>query len=104
MQSKHDEIEAKFFEERAALEAKYQKLYEPLYAKVHFLIMFFYFELFMLIFERSDFYLLSFNALLKLTHLMFFRDMILSMELWRLMVPVTSQPVKMLPREKKQVV
>ncbi|XBI75891.1 hypothetical protein VPH35_069196 [Triticum aestivum] len=33
IQSQHDEIEAKFFEERAALEAKYQKLYEPLYAK-----------------------------------------------------------------------
>jgi len=34
--SKHDELEAKFFEERAALEAKYQKLYQPLYAKVFF--------------------------------------------------------------------
>lgn len=33
-QAQHDEIEAKFFEERAALEAKYQKLYEPLYSKV----------------------------------------------------------------------
>ncbi|XP_058228275.1 nucleosome assembly protein 1;4-like [Rhododendron vialii] len=33
LQSQHDEFEAKFFEERAALEAKYQKLYEPLYAK-----------------------------------------------------------------------
>ncbi|KAL5976640.1 Nucleosome assembly protein [Asimina triloba] len=31
--SEHDELEAKFFEERAALEAKYQKLYEPLYTK-----------------------------------------------------------------------
>ncbi|CAN0901285.1 Nucleosome assembly protein 1;2 [Linum grandiflorum] len=30
-QSQHDEIEAKFFEERAALEAKYQKLYQPFY-------------------------------------------------------------------------
>ncbi|CAN1774053.1 Nucleosome assembly protein 1;2 [Linum perenne] len=29
--SQHDELEAKFFEERAALEAKYQKLYQPLY-------------------------------------------------------------------------
>ncbi|MBA0789761.1 hypothetical protein Gohar_014452, partial [Gossypium harknessii] len=29
----HDELEAKFFEERAALEAKYQKLYQPFYAK-----------------------------------------------------------------------
>lgn len=34
-QSKHDELEAKFIEERAALEAKYQKLYEPLYSKVN---------------------------------------------------------------------
>lgn len=34
MQSEHDELEAKFFEERAALEAKYQKLYNPLYIKV----------------------------------------------------------------------
>ncbi|CAL9061130.1 unnamed protein product [Musa banksii] len=33
IQSQHDELEAKFFEERAALEAKYQKLYEPLYVK-----------------------------------------------------------------------
>ncbi|GMI97809.1 NUCLEOSOME/CHROMATIN ASSEMBLY FACTOR GROUP A 02, nucleosome assembly protein 1;2 [Hibiscus trionum] len=33
IQSQHDELEAKFFEERAALEAKYQKLYQPLYAK-----------------------------------------------------------------------
>ncbi|OEL36368.1 Nucleosome assembly protein 1-2 [Dichanthelium oligosanthes] len=33
IQSKHDELEAKFIEERAALEAKYQKLYEPLYSK-----------------------------------------------------------------------
>lgn len=33
IQGKHDEMEAKFFEERAALEAKYQKLYEPLYSK-----------------------------------------------------------------------
>ncbi|XP_004235587.2 nucleosome assembly protein 1;4 isoform X2 [Solanum lycopersicum] len=33
LQSQHDELEAKFFEERAALEAKYQKLYEPLYSK-----------------------------------------------------------------------
>ncbi|MQL77927.1 hypothetical protein Taro_010347 [Colocasia esculenta] len=32
-QKQHDELEAKFFEERAALEAKYQKLYEPLYTK-----------------------------------------------------------------------
>lgn len=34
LQSHHDELEAKFFEERAALEAKYQKLYQPLYNKV----------------------------------------------------------------------
>ncbi|KAJ6802333.1 nucleosome assembly protein 1,4-like [Iris pallida] len=33
IQSQHDELEAIFFEERAALEAKYQKLYEPLYTK-----------------------------------------------------------------------
>ncbi|XP_065849661.1 nucleosome assembly protein 1;2 isoform X2 [Euphorbia lathyris] len=33
IQSEHDELEAKFFEERAALEAKYQKLYQPLYNK-----------------------------------------------------------------------
>jgi nucleosome assembly protein 1-like 1 len=33
LQSQHDELEAKFHEERAALEAKYQKLYEPLYIK-----------------------------------------------------------------------
>ncbi|CAI9114353.1 OLC1v1015061C1 [Oldenlandia corymbosa var. corymbosa] len=33
LQSQHDDLEAKFLEERAALEAKYQKLYEPLYTK-----------------------------------------------------------------------
>lgn len=33
MQGQHDELEKKFFEERAALEARYQKLYEPLYTK-----------------------------------------------------------------------
>ncbi|KAL8138568.1 hypothetical protein V2J09_004569 [Rumex salicifolius] len=33
LQGQHDELEAKFLEERAALEAKYQKLYEPLYTK-----------------------------------------------------------------------
>ncbi|CAA7410016.1 unnamed protein product [Spirodela intermedia] len=33
IQGQHDELQAKFFEERAALEAKYQKLYEPLYTK-----------------------------------------------------------------------
>ncbi|XWS20149.1 hypothetical protein CRYUN_Cryun31cG0075800 [Craigia yunnanensis] len=33
IQSEHDELEKQFFEERAALEAKYQKLYEPLYTK-----------------------------------------------------------------------
>ncbi|XP_068343685.1 nucleosome assembly protein 1;2-like isoform X1 [Pyrus communis] len=33
IQTQHDELEAKFFEERAALEAKYQKLYQPLYTK-----------------------------------------------------------------------
>jgi len=34
LQSEHDELESKFLEERAQLEAKYQKLYEPLYTKV----------------------------------------------------------------------
>jgi hypothetical protein len=34
VQNEHDELEAKFFEERAALEARYQVLYQPLYAKV----------------------------------------------------------------------
>lgn len=34
LQGQHDELEEKFFEEKAALEAKYQKLYEPLYTKV----------------------------------------------------------------------
>ncbi|CAN8301640.1 unnamed protein product [Cochlearia groenlandica] len=33
LQGKHDEIEAKFKEERASLEAKYQELYQPLYTK-----------------------------------------------------------------------
>ncbi|KAM5547353.1 nucleosome assembly protein 1,2 [Rosa sericea] len=33
IQSQHDELETKFFEERAALEARYQKLYQPLYNK-----------------------------------------------------------------------
>ncbi|PKU82383.1 nucleosome assembly protein 1;1 isoform X1 [Dendrobium catenatum] len=33
IQVQHDEFESKFHEERAALEAKYQKLYEPLYTK-----------------------------------------------------------------------
>ncbi|GJZ82152.1 nucleosome assembly protein 1;4-like protein isoform X2 [Tanacetum coccineum] len=33
IQSEHDELDAKFFEERAALEAKNQKLYAPLYSK-----------------------------------------------------------------------
>lgn len=41
LQSQHDELEAKFFEERAALEAKYQKLYQPLYAKVSYLFAYF---------------------------------------------------------------
>ncbi|RRT64153.1 hypothetical protein B296_00042091, partial [Ensete ventricosum] len=31
--SQYDDLRAKFFEEKAALEAKYQKLYEPLYIK-----------------------------------------------------------------------
>ncbi|PIA64305.1 hypothetical protein AQUCO_00100053v1 [Aquilegia coerulea] len=33
IQRKHDELEAQFFEEKAALEAKYHKQYEPLYSK-----------------------------------------------------------------------
>ncbi|KAG2718106.1 hypothetical protein I3760_03G205400 [Carya illinoinensis] len=33
IQGQHDELETKFLEERAALEAKYQKLYQPLYTK-----------------------------------------------------------------------
>uniref|UniRef100_M0ZH89 Nucleosome assembly protein 1 2 n=1 Tax=Solanum tuberosum TaxID=4113 RepID=M0ZH89_SOLTU len=33
VESQYDDLEAKFFEERAALEAKYQKLYQPLYTK-----------------------------------------------------------------------
>ncbi|GAB4842554.1 Nucleosome assembly protein 1.3 [Ancistrocladus abbreviatus] len=33
LQNNHDELEAKFLEERLALEVKYQKLYEPLYTK-----------------------------------------------------------------------
>ncbi|KAM0029592.1 putative nucleosome assembly protein (NAP) [Helianthus debilis subsp. tardiflorus] len=33
LQSQHDELEAKYLEEKAELEAKYLKLYEPLYAK-----------------------------------------------------------------------
>ncbi|KAH0912972.1 hypothetical protein HID58_036293, partial [Brassica napus] len=32
-ENQHNEIEAKFFEEKAALEAKYQKLYQPFYTK-----------------------------------------------------------------------
>ncbi|KAG8376162.1 hypothetical protein BUALT_Bualt09G0034500 [Buddleja alternifolia] len=33
LHTQHDDLEAKFFEEKAALEAKYQKLYQPLYTK-----------------------------------------------------------------------
>ncbi|KAJ6706567.1 NUCLEOSOME ASSEMBLY PROTEIN 14 ISOFORM X1 [Salix purpurea] len=33
LQSQHDELEAQFIEEKKALEAKYQKLYQPLYTK-----------------------------------------------------------------------
>ncbi|WVZ18867.1 hypothetical protein V8G54_006189 [Vigna mungo] len=33
IQGKHDELEAEFFKEREALEAKYQKLYQPFYTK-----------------------------------------------------------------------
>lgn len=34
LQSKYDKLEAEFFKERAALEAKYQKFYQPFYEKV----------------------------------------------------------------------
>jgi len=40
LQREHDELKAKFFEERAALEAKYQLLYQPLYTKVSLLLLF----------------------------------------------------------------
>ncbi|KAK9803911.1 hypothetical protein WJX72_004179 [[Myrmecia] bisecta] len=33
LQSQHDEVEEQFLQEKAELEAKYRKLYEPLYAK-----------------------------------------------------------------------
>lgn len=33
LQGKHKELETNYFEEKAAVEAKYQKLYEPLYKK-----------------------------------------------------------------------
>ncbi|XLS66356.1 hypothetical protein HN51_026330, partial [Arachis hypogaea] len=33
LQGQHDELEVKFSEERASLEAKYQKMYQPLYTK-----------------------------------------------------------------------
>uniref|UniRef100_A0A7N0TVX5 Nucleosome assembly protein n=1 Tax=Kalanchoe fedtschenkoi TaxID=63787 RepID=A0A7N0TVX5_KALFE len=33
IQKKHDDLEEKFIEEREALEAKYEKLYEPLYSE-----------------------------------------------------------------------
>lgn len=33
IQKQHDELESKFLEEKAALEVKYEKLYEPLYTK-----------------------------------------------------------------------
>ncbi|KAF6142452.1 hypothetical protein GIB67_039416 [Kingdonia uniflora] len=35
LQAQHNKLDAKFFEERAALEAKYHKLYVPFYAKWH---------------------------------------------------------------------
>lgn len=34
MQNEYNGMEAKYIEERVELDAKYQKLYEPLYAKV----------------------------------------------------------------------
>ncbi|KAI3873553.1 hypothetical protein MKX03_018191, partial [Papaver bracteatum] len=36
--TKHDEIEAIFFKERAELEAKYQKMYEPLYSQRFYIV------------------------------------------------------------------
>jgi nucleosome assembly protein 1-like 1 len=33
IQNQHDELKAKYFEEKTALEAKYEKLYQPLYTK-----------------------------------------------------------------------
>ncbi|CAL0324861.1 unnamed protein product [Lupinus luteus] len=35
LQSQYDELEAKFLEEQVELEAKYHKLYEPLYTKMY---------------------------------------------------------------------
>ncbi|KAF6159396.1 hypothetical protein GIB67_032167 [Kingdonia uniflora] len=40
LQAQHNELDAKFFVERAALEAKYHKLYVPFYAKVSWLVLF----------------------------------------------------------------
>lgn len=64
VQSAHDELEAKFFEERAALEAKYQNLYQPLYAKVSRGFSLLIFQLFM--FKAIEFNLYSCLKLLGL--------------------------------------
>ena len=34
MQKDHDELKVQFYKDRGALEAKYEKLYQPLYDKV----------------------------------------------------------------------
>lgn len=34
LQKDHDELKAQFYKDRGALEAKYEKLYQPLYDKV----------------------------------------------------------------------
>ncbi|XP_062017115.1 probable disease resistance protein At4g27220 [Rosa rugosa] len=38
IQRQHDELQTKFFKERAALEAKYQKLYQPLFRKRYMIV------------------------------------------------------------------
>lgn len=38
IESQHHELEAEFFKERAVLEAKYQKLYQPLYIKRYLIV------------------------------------------------------------------
>ncbi|KAM5583688.1 putative disease resistance protein [Rosa sericea] len=38
IQRQHDELQTKFFKERAALEAKYQKLYQPLFGKRYMIV------------------------------------------------------------------
>lgn len=59
LQSKHDEMEAKFIEERAVLEAKYQKLYEPLYSKVSSSIFIMFFGKLLIVSCNNPMYLSS---------------------------------------------